>query len=591
MHRDDWVVYLVGAIILAIYGVIRFNSPKYRIKPTEENKTDPKAVALEEIHISVPPKFASRRRSYSLYRIIYICVVEGIFAIWTLYPEAFASLDPPAINEPSERVAWGLFILMGILPNFQAIRDLEQKLIGWAHKRALIPHAVRLDADILYETEYAPAWLDGGEAPPEDVLIGRLNGAQAYRCAKEFENAYGALETSWAKVASLYSKIMQLRQKKEHQRTAIALEEVINAFQKNYSRRKSQLIEYYEEEMSVVDSKVENVDDYIVRRSSIADENGKERVNRLYKERGRLLIHTEALRYQACLLVSLLMFAASKKEEQIAEQYEKLGFNYPRPEMPANLPYLVFTTSIVIAGVLFVTLLVYLLLIHSVYVDLIENNQEYSHIKVDPRRVAPQSMGLLILHSGAFITALMTKRFLIRRRERDSVQHGGIVAENVIAFGVAYLYSYTAGLLIFGAIRILDGSFSWIVLVSGLLWAFAPAITGYWASVYIDVVKKLVKPSLGIRVRYAAKQGGLTWLVGASALLAFAMQEFDVNEIGKAPNFIYLMYGSLSNGLVGAAIPIVFIKIYFEDRLRRGFKPGNSDKAERVSATAHPVGL
>jgi hypothetical protein len=185
---DKSSLYFFGALGAAMLVVFLFSLQKFGESTVEKSEDD--------FIAQLPAKYLATREEYSTARIWYIVtMVMTLVAFSLLGPRALGlgGAEVPALAGALPLLV--AFVLVGVLPNFPILQEVERRLRRFAHDRAFIPSAARATTERMAAAEFDFARYDADEI----LKLPSMGGVER----ADFTRPRGSLEYAWARLCCL----------------------------------------------------------------------------------------------------------------------------------------------------------------------------------------------------------------------------------------------------------------------------------------------------------------------------------------------------------------------------------------------------
>ena len=161
------------------------------------NKFGETAVDDDELVVQFPTKYLATREEYARAMIVYITAMLLVLATFSLLgPSALPFLGDkvPAATAYALPLLFAL-VLVGVVPNFPVLREIERAVRRFAHERAYIPAAARATAEKMAAADFDFARYGHDEILAAPGMEGIKRG--------DFARPRGTLEYAWARLCAL----------------------------------------------------------------------------------------------------------------------------------------------------------------------------------------------------------------------------------------------------------------------------------------------------------------------------------------------------------------------------------------------------
>jgi len=438
-----------------------------------------------------------------------------------------------------KRAVWTLFALTGLLSSLPLARSLDGFILHYLHDKAVIPDDARLTASRLFESQFLPR--------PEI----------AQQVAQEDEDGSGGpwasgasdtLQEVWTKTRCLRAAVLKLvkdnpgKYREFQRRFELELDE-LGALYAYQSRRLCEFAKWKAQRMPVAGG----APCAQARENDIAVE--KARIKLEYK--------VDALFYRLCLLSSLLVFATETQIDSINRRFKALGFQLA----VSPLPGVDVDTILKTCAAVFLTILIPSALYGFVTQAFHLPSDELSRlVPRDWTDALVWSLFGVLMHGCAVYIAVRGKRILAKKALAlsTSEMRANQLSRNVIVSVATLAITWVLGVV-------------WIFLFSGqfrpfFAWAFLPAATAFFTTVYIDRVIHARRVDAVLIATHGATMAAIaTVITFATVAQGFA----DLRPLVVA----FTIYASLTAALVGVSVGLIFPKAYveaFKGYARRG---------------------
>lgn len=184
---DDNSFYYFLALAAGALIVFLFSYNKFGETPVDD----------DDLVVQFPTKFLATREEYARAMIVYMTTMMVALAIFSLLGPSALTLMGGSVPTFATH-ALPLFValvLVGVIPNFPFLRELERNLRRFAHERAYIPAAARATAE-----KMAVADFDFDRYAKDTVLAAPgMRGVNR----SDFTKPRGSLEYAWARLCAL----------------------------------------------------------------------------------------------------------------------------------------------------------------------------------------------------------------------------------------------------------------------------------------------------------------------------------------------------------------------------------------------------
>jgi len=178
---------LLAVLIILIFAARRFDEATMTPDPR-----DPTTQLL--------PRFLANRRQYVNGRLLYVGgLITVLVCFSALGPRALAIGQDEVPDAPYTLPLVVALVIVGVLPNFPVVQQVELALRRFAHERAFIPQSARAIAERI-----AAATFDFSQYAQPEVLA---NPSMRGVLEEDFLARRGSLERNWAKLSSLLYKL------------------------------------------------------------------------------------------------------------------------------------------------------------------------------------------------------------------------------------------------------------------------------------------------------------------------------------------------------------------------------------------------
>jgi hypothetical protein len=318
-----------GIIIIYVYGRLHFNTPAYPIEMTvssEASLTDTARLITQ-----APPIYTTFRQRYNSYALRYIGLLQLAFLVcvfWYSIVKDISRAEDIAIPDLTKeslqyRSVFALFLLIGLLPSFPALKEVDSWLLSSLHRLAYIPDEAKLFAERLYESELK-------SSPGIMAEVG--SGIAARDIARVVsDTASGVLEKRVIDYLCLYIRTQSITRRTRYRGARIQFDRDFVSLANQNQKLRSELTTYFRKQERLVPADVLDIDAFIsdnVRKNTFAE---------LLDNRNQLKLKLDVQYKILCIIISLTTIATSKNVEQIDDTFRLFGFEM---SMTATLPML-----------------------------------------------------------------------------------------------------------------------------------------------------------------------------------------------------------------------------------------------------------